>query len=317
MTHSPEVHKRRYSGLRLRSHFTQQGLEIENLARKTLSEIGGLAVELQRLPALIEDTYRGMDELTFWCHAIRSGEVIICREHERAMPMGVVLISNVKIGTCAELNFLLGGPLALDAALDVIVYAFKPAPEGLGCLKLKMLLHPQNTQALQLAQSLGFQPHGVLPCEASFHSQPTSMLLVELLNPATFSTGEDLVNGDTTRTSGSSGASRQTNGDESGPVRQHVRGGADSAMDVDNGDDPEQPDAGWLDRDRENAELLRSFNMGGAGVSGATGRPAGHDEPECQPAEDGAGEPDSVPDDSGSTPGRRPTPRKSKAKRRR
>lgn len=300
----------RYSGLRLRSHFVQQGLEIQNLARQILTETGQMAALLQQAPALVDDRFRGMDELSFWCQAVLFGEVIICREQYRTgRIVGTVLISSVKIGACADVNFLVGDGHVAAACREILQYIFKPAPAGLGCLKARSWIHPDNREALQLAEVSGFVPRVVLPCEASFHGQLTSMLLVELLNPAVFSTGEELVNGELSTTG------EPANGDVAGTVCPDVRSGAPGTMDIDNGDATGELDAGGYDRNRENIELLQSFNMGGPAVSGSSGREPGLHDDKPEPAGDGAGVADSKPDDSGSTAGRRLTPRKHAAKR--
>jgi hypothetical protein len=276
-----EPHCKRYSGLRLRSAFSRHNIEIENLATLIISQAPGLAKLLQDNPFLVDDTYRNLTESLFWCKGISEGEVVLCHRGAAGALCGAAFIRDVHFGGSAELNFFALQDMAYSCFEEVLAYMFRPLMGGLGCLNVRMRIHPQNEQARDLATQFSFASKTVLIADACYHGDPSNMLLVELLNPTVFSAGEEISNASVNRSVPVSPVQPEQLHDGPGGA------GADQAY----GDDSGEPD--W-DAD----ELLRHELLGHTGIP-ATARGTDVDGSMGQPVgRDGASVPDSPGDDS-------------------
>lgn len=258
MTTPSEVRCVRYSGIRLKSPFAQSSFEIENLAGKIVQQIPGFAVELQKNPVVVDDNYRNITELLFWCRAMQQGEVILCHSRSTNDLIGVVFLSDIKFGASLEFNVAARTEWLAAVLVELIGYVCKPLPEGLGATKLRSRIHPENSQVLQLVEAAGFRLVGELVAEASYHARPTNMLLVELLNPALFSTGE-AINDGIRNTGDATQRDVRPNVVHDGPANE----GNDATNHADDG-------GGYSDGDAD--ELLRREYMGNAGLHSTAGR---------------------------------------------
>jgi hypothetical protein len=188
-----DMHCVRYSGIRLKSSFAQSSTEIDTLAGKVMQAIPGMGIEIQKHPVLVDDNLRNLSERNFWALAIQQGEVILCSDKTTKQLLGVAFLRDIKYGASVEMNVF-----AMDAAFgavasEVIQYIFHPLGlRGLGALKIRLRIHPDNSQALVLAQGAGFTFVAELVAEACYHTRPVRMILAELLNSAKFSTGETI-----------------------------------------------------------------------------------------------------------------------------
>lgn len=183
----PEIHLRRFSSLRLRSPFASRSLEIFKLASDIFNQIGAITGLYQ---SFLDDTYRDMSELEFWAKAIQDGEVMLIYAGKGGRFLGVAFLSNIKPGASCQLSFLADAPLLPSILYELLGYIFGG---DLGCAKAVMKVRPEDRTMLALGQNMGFS--GImLHTDVCYNGAPSPMILMELLNPALFSNGEDLDN---------------------------------------------------------------------------------------------------------------------------
>ena len=146
--------------------------------------LDGAWIALQKEPHVVPDSAQGMPAEKFWGGVLNSGEVHIATDSQGMLALHI--LSGIRWGLWASWEAAVPpkrrqSPAVLESAHQVIEYCF--APGGLGLLKLKAVVHPENTGAIHYLMKLGFKKRATLPNEASFKEQPSTMILWELDNP--------------------------------------------------------------------------------------------------------------------------------------
>ena len=189
----------RVSGLRLKSQDPRmRAFELKQAASKLLS-LSPILQNAMDEPFCIDDEYRNLpDALTLWLNFLQSGEVFICQARNGEL-LGVQALLNVRPGRSAywfayAAPSKRGSRAIFSAAKELLDYAFKPAPEGLGLLKVKAEIAYENTAATRLMHALGGQPMGILRGDGLFHGMLCDMVIVELYNGSLFAPQGELIN---------------------------------------------------------------------------------------------------------------------------
>lgn len=149
-----------------------------------MQALDGAWVALQKEPYVVPDSAQGMPAKAFWGSVLNNGEIHLATDSQGIL--AIHILSGIRWGLWASWEAAVPpkrrqNPAVLESAHRVIEYCF--APSGLGLLKLKAVVHPENTGAIHYLLKLGFKKRAILPNEASFKDQPSTMILWELDNP--------------------------------------------------------------------------------------------------------------------------------------
>ena len=102
---------------------------------------------------------------------------------------GFMKFSNIIVGKCANIEIYISPKYRKAGVLKEFCermeqYVFTPFPEGLGVIKLKCFVHPENKASLAACKCTGFRTAAFLPFEGLFKGTWHPMIYLELYPPS-------------------------------------------------------------------------------------------------------------------------------------
>lgn len=192
----------RFSGLRLPSEEGQARVYSWAALIQSVMAYAPIIQMALDAPFGLDDRYRGLSPKAIFERVLIEGEFFAFFSGDKFVGFsifyGITPQRSAYWGTFAMPEFRLKSVIRL-AAKDLIEYAFKPWPEGLGLIKLKADVPESNRPALRATSRLGFVPIGASLMEGLYYGKPENMILLELLNPAVFKPVIDEVKSDGNR----------------------------------------------------------------------------------------------------------------------
>jgi len=199
-----ETELRRFSGYRIR--FVEQAKQAwhwgnlrNSLQANGLPQIFEAALQE---PFFIDDDLRGMDPLDLLMYALRDGEIFACFADGELI--GICSFRDIKHCRSAQYDAWVapehrgpeGKAKIYQLVKEVMEYAFRDFPKGLGLKKVKADIAMGNLPALVTAQRLGFIQVGQSPLDAFHNGELHDSLLLELLNPEFFGSAVEVIKTD-------------------------------------------------------------------------------------------------------------------------
>lgn len=189
---------KRVSGIRSNAQTALQGsYERKALEIQLNQKYTPLLFEAVKEPYFMDDAWKGVHPSEYWKEVLHRGEFFSCTADGELI--GFMCLTNIIIGRSAEWQYFIlpayrrtGAFQAL--AKELVDYATKPFPEGLGLVKLKAFIAAPNTPSLRAIEKLGGQVVGSSPFDGLYTQEPTDMLTFELYAPGLFKQ-EEVING--------------------------------------------------------------------------------------------------------------------------
>lgn len=258
---------RRFSGYRIKfSEKNKQAWHWGNL-RKTVQQLVPFFELAMQEPFFIDDALKQLAPLDLIMYALRDGEIFACIADDQLV--GICSFREIKPGRSAiydawavpEFRAPEHRDKIFQLANEVMEYAFRDFPDGLGLVKVKADIAVGNVPAIVTAQNLGFVPVGMSPLDAFHNGEVHDSLLLELLNPSYFGSAVEVIKSDVIRRGieqDASGAAIHTD-DGSSELRSATGpAGGSTASDEREAGDPERELPGGLHDDGEERQGRRT-----------------------------------------------------------
>lgn len=185
----------RYSGIRLAPE--RKAVALQGMAERIMTIGMPIVQGIFEEPWVLDDSLKADAPVDILKGMLDNGEFLLCYTPDNEELVMLLAFHSIYVNRFAHLlayvlpNFR-GQAIVQECGGQALEYAFKPAPDGLGLLKVKAEIAQYNKPSIAAAEKLGFRGTSLLQYEGLFRGQVCHMILAEIFNPNVFVDGEKL-----------------------------------------------------------------------------------------------------------------------------